>query len=93
MQSDADIQEWRKRLRRRLAIIADYGYPYHIRLAAVVAVQNMMTPDHYLRAESPDALLSRVLRPFDKRAYTVDRRVVQLPVRRPPVSIVDLWDA
>jgi hypothetical protein len=87
-----DLDEWRVRLRKRLGVVVDYGLPYAVRLAAVRAVQNMMDEGDVLRAESADALLSRVLRPFDRREYVIDRRAVMLQVRRPPVSVVDVWD-
>lgn len=92
MQPNADREEWRMRLRKRLAVVVDYGWPYQVRLAAVRSVQDMLDAGNPLRAESPDALLSRVLRPFDRREYVVDRRAVMSPVRRPPVSLLDVWD-
>jgi hypothetical protein len=87
-----DLEEWRTRLRKRLAVVVDYGWPYQVRIAAIKSVQSMMPLDHYLRAESPDALLSRVLRPFARREVIIDRRAVMLQVRRPPVSLVDVWE-
>jgi len=92
MQGNADLQEWRTRLRKRLALAVDYEQPHRVRLCAVRAVQSMLDADNPLRSESADALLSRVLRPFDTREYIVDRRAVMMRVRRPPVSVVDVWD-
>jgi len=75
-----------------LAVIADLGNSYQIRLAATRAVQSMMEPEHHLRRESAEELLSKVRAPWAKREHIIDRRAVMLPVSRPPKSLLDVWE-
>lgn len=87
-----EFEQWRVRLRKRLALVVDYGQPYRVRLCATRAIQGMMDANHPLRRESAEELLERVLRPYDKREFIVERRTVMLPVRRPPQSLLDVWE-
>jgi hypothetical protein len=86
-----DLEQWRVRLRKRLAVVADYGWPYQVRIAAIKSVQSMLDADNPLRRESADDLLERVLRPWAKRTYLVAGRGVERQVTRPPVSLRNLW--
>lgn len=91
MQGNADLEAWRARLRRRLAVVVDEGLSYRIRISAVKAIQAMMS-DHSISRENPDDLLARVLRPWQTRERLIGNRMARVPVTRPPVSVMDVWE-
>lgn len=85
-----DLDEWKARLRKRLAVVAG-DWPYQVRIAAIKSVQSMLDADNPLRRESADDLLERVLRPWDRRIYLVAGRGVERQVTRPPLGLRDVW--
>jgi hypothetical protein len=81
--------QWKARLLRRLAVVTNADYTYHIRLAAIRSVQEMMGPDSSLCRESAERLLQRVLPPWAKRDYM--DKPGPMTVKRPPQSVMDVW--
>jgi hypothetical protein len=77
----------RARYLRRLAVAADEGRPYPIRVAALRAA----LPDgHFLKAAPDRELEDRLARPWDVRLYLIGGRGVEQTVRRPPTCLGDV---
>lgn len=87
--SPANFEAWRARLRRRLAVVVG-DHANHVRLSAIRAVKAMLADDDPLTMEPAESLLARVVPPWAKREYRGCR--VPMTVRRPPESILDVWD-
>ena len=76
----------RARYLRRLAVAADEGRPYPIRVAALRAA----LPDgHFLKAAADRELADRLARPWDTRSYLIGGRGVER-VQRPPTCLGDV---
>jgi phage I-like protein len=77
----------RARYLRRLAVAADEGRAYPIRVAAVRAA----LPDgHSLKVAPYGELAARLTRPWDVRTYLMNGRGVERTVTRPPACLGDV---
>jgi hypothetical protein len=83
--------EYRARLLKRLALVADESRPEEIRLAATSAVQKMLPVGNPLRSIPAEELLNQAKRPWQTRLVLQDGRGVERRVQRPPQSIADVW--
>jgi hypothetical protein len=91
VQRPEDLSPERKRLLRRLAVVVDEHWPDRVRLAAVRAIQGMLSRDNPLRGAAAGGLLDTVKSSWGSRLEVVGGRAVERPVRRPPQSLSDLW--
>lgn len=91
MQPIEDIAVVRRRLLVRLGVVVGEDYPFAVRVAAVRAIQQMLTANNPLRLQTPEALVDAVKAPWDMRKMVVSGRAVDCRVSRPPQCLGDVW--
>lgn len=81
----------RNRLRRRLAVVVDERWPDPVRLAAIRAVQGVLSANNPLRRMTSEMLLESMKPSWGMRLEVVRGRTLERPVRRPPQALSDVW--